>query len=300
MSIMHFPSSAHGRQGIASIRTMLAERGEGPHTPIAERRARLEAFAAGAAPVDDVVVREASLGGIRTLTITPPGARGQVLFLHGGAYVLGSADTHKWLAARYALASGAIFHVIDYRLAPEHPYPAAVNDSLAAWTALDHQAPAVLMGDSAGGGLALAMAIECQARALPAPAALALISPWLDLSLSGPSLRDNAAADIMLSRDGLAADADRYRAHHAPADPRISPLFAPLSGLPLMLVQAGTDEVLRSDAETLYARASEAGVDCTLQLWDDMTHAWAAFGPLVPEAALAIAEAGKFIAAQFK
>jgi epsilon-lactone hydrolase len=299
MTITHFPSSEQGRQGIATIRTMLAQRDEGPHMPVAERRARLKEFAANAPPVDDVEIREACLNGLRSLTIVPPGAVGDVMFLHGGAYVLGSADTHKGLAARYALASGAVFNVVDYRLAPEHPYPAALDDIMAAWSALDHSKPVALVGDSAGGGLALATAIACRDQRLPMPLALAMISPWLDLSLSGPSLLSNAESDLMLTQAGLAADADRYRGGYAAIDPRISPLFADLTGLPPILVQAGTDEVLLNDAETMHRRATEVGVDCILQLWRDMTHAWTAFGPHVPEAAIAIAEAGAFLRRQF-
>lgn len=294
MTLTYFASCEQGRLGIATIRAMLAQRDEGPHTPVADRRARLEAFAANAEPVHGVAIEESILGGVRTLTITPPDPKGSALFLHGGAYVLGSADTHKWLAARYALACGSTFHVVDYRLAPEHPYPAALDDALAAWSALDHSRPVPLVGDSAGGGLALATAIACRDRALPRPVAVMMLSPWLDLSLSGSSLDENGGKDIMLSRPGLAADAHRYRGGLGPEDPRISPLFADINDLPPLFVQVGSDEVLRSDAERLHAFASEAGQTCDVQLWHDMTHSWPAFGKIVPQAQSSIDQFGRW------
>jgi epsilon-lactone hydrolase len=295
MTISHFPVSDAGRAGVAAIGALLAARPDGPDISLTERRAWLEAFAANAPPAEGVEIAETTLGGVATLRVSPPGACGDILFLHGGAYVLGSANTHKGLAARYALASGATFHVIDYRLAPEHPYPAALGDALAAWRALTRMGPALLMGDSAGGGLALATAIACRDGGLVLPRAVAMAAPWIDLALTGASMDSNAAHDAMLSRAGLAADADRYRDQLPADDPRISPLLANLSGLPPLLVQVGTAEVLLDDAVRLHDRATAAGTPCNLQLWEGMTHAWAAFGPAVPEAALSITAMGAML-----
>lgn len=276
---------------------MLAERGDGPDTPIAERRQRMEAFAADSPEVPGITVAEGPLGLRQGLSAVPPRSRGNVLFLHGGAYVLGSARTHIKLAARYAAASGLTVHVLDYRLAPEHPYPAAIDDALAAWTALtDRGGKVVLAGDSAGGGLALATAIAIRDRGLASPALLAMVAPWIDLTLSGESMTRNASHDIMLTREGLAADADRYGGVLPLHDPRITPLYADLWGLPPLFVQVGGNEVLLDDTLRLEANARAAGVTCEVEVWDDMTHAFSAFGPMVPEAAASIENFGTALA----
>jgi acetyl esterase/lipase len=294
--IERIAASQAGLQALAEIRALLQARGDGSDTPVCERRAAMLAFAQAAPAVAGVTLSEERLGKVRAIRADPPESVGHVLFLHGGAYVLGSAETHKGLAARYALASGLSFHVIDYALAPEQPYPAGLEDALAAWAALTEMghAPA-LAGDSAGGGLALATAIALRDRKLPMPAAIAVTSPWVDLGLSGPSMSACAEADVMLSRRGLAQDADRYRAGLDRKDPRVSPLFADLAGLPPVLVQVGAAEVLRDDALRLEAKLNGAGVPCLLELWDGMTHAWAAFGPQVPEAGASIDRFGRWL-----
>jgi acetyl esterase/lipase len=188
MTTRTIPSSEAGRAGMAAVRAMLAGRDDAA-TPLEERRAGLEAFAAQAPAVKGVTVTERVLAGRTSLRIAPPDPRGEVLFLHGGAYVLGSARSHSGLAARYALASGSTFHVLDYRLAPEHPYPAALEDALTAWADLTGTGgPLALAGDSAGGGLALATAIALRHQGMQAPVAVAMTSPWCDLTLSGESM----------------------------------------------------------------------------------------------------------------
>lgn len=295
MTVHRIPSSEAGRAGMAAVRAMLAGRDDAA-TPLPERRAGLEAFAAQAPAVKGVSMTEQVLGSRPSLRIAPPDARGEILFLHGGAYVLGSARSHAGLAARYALASGATVHVLDYRLAPEHPYPAALEDALAAWAELGREGRrCALAGDSAGGGLSLALAVALRDRRAPAPAAIAITSPWCDLTLSGGSMTDRAGQEIMLSRAGLAQDADRYRGGRDAGDPAVSPLFAELSGLPPVFVQVGTHEVLLDDARRLYDRLVMAGVPVTLETWDDMGHAWAAFGSAVPEAEASIVSFGAFL-----
>lgn len=295
MTIRTVPSSAAGRAGIAAIRAMLASRDDAA-TSLQDRRAGLEAFAAQAPMVSGVTVTEQVLGGRPGLRIAPPEPRGHVLFLHGGAYVLGSARSHAGLAARYALASGASFHVLDYRLAPEHPYPAALEDALAAWDELSGVGERLgLAGDSAGGGLSLALAVALRDLGARVPAAVAITSPWCDLTLAGESMTTRAGEEIMLSRAGLAQDADRYRGARDAGDPAVSPLFADLAGLPPFFIQVGTHEVLLDDARRLHDRLEQAAVQVTLEVWDDMGHAWAAFGAAVPEAEASIRSFGAFL-----
>lgn len=292
------PASPRGIAGIAAVRAILAANPEAPDAPVAARRARLAAFAA-AAPRPPEPIAEDRIGSVRVLRVTPEGARGRIVYLHGGAYVLGSADTHIGLAAACARAAGAGAVVVDYRLAPEHPYPAALDDAIAVWAALaKDDVPTALVGDSAGGGLALAVAVALRDRGLTPPVALAVTSPWCDLTLTAPSLTARADVELMLTRPGLALDAKRYRGPLPAADPHVSPVFAELHGLPPTLIQVGEAEILYDDAATLAARLNAAGVAVRLQSWQAMGHAWAAFGDAVPEAAASIADLGAFCRAQ--
>lgn len=291
------PASPQGLAGIATVRAMLAGNPDDADVPVAERRARLAAFADAAPPPPGRVVEE-RIGGVRVLRLAPDGARGRVVYLHGGAYVLGSADTHIRLGAAYARASGAELVAVDYRLAPEHPYPGALDDAVAVCRNLAADMPFALVGDSAGGGLALALALRLRDDRLPMPFALAVTSPWVDLSLSAPSIHDRAAMEIMLSRRGLALDADRYRGAIRARDPRVSPLFADLEDVPPTLIQVGSAEILYDDALALASRLDAAAVPVRLQVWQDMAHAWAAFGDAVPEAAASVAALGAFVRAR--
>lgn len=296
MSVQLVPVSDRGRAGIAAVRAaLLPHKGEDAG-PLDARRMRMAQYAALPAPAS-VELDEVGLGGVPCICFSPPDPRGDVLYLHGGAYVLGSPHTHKRLAAAIALAAEARVWAVDYRLAPEHPYPAALEDAVKAWKGLAARATRSLSlcGDSAGGGLALAVALALRDRDLPSPAALALIAPWADLGLSGARFDALATVEIMLTREGLVQDRDRYRGRLPADDPRISPLFAELRGLPPTLVQVGTEEVLLDDAERLAARLQEAEVPVTLELWEGMTHSWPAYGDVVPEAALAIERLGTWL-----
>lgn len=290
------PASVAGLAGIAAVRAMLAATPDDAEVSVADRRARLVAFAAAAPPPPEPV-REDRCGGVRVLRVAPASARGRIVYLHGGAYVLGSADTHLRLAAAYARASGAEVVAIDYRLAPEHPWPAALDDAVSVWRALADGTPTALLGDSAGGGLALATAIALRDGGVPMPCALAVTSPWVDLTLTAASIDARARVELMLSRRGLALDADRYCAVLPADDPRVSPLFADLAGLPPTLIQVGSAEILYDDAVALATRQTAAGVLVRLQEWRDMGHAWAAFGDAVPEAAASVADVGHFLRA---
>jgi acetyl esterase/lipase len=232
------------------------------------------------------------------LAVGTPGP-GILLFLHGGGYCIGSTATHRALAAQLARAAAATCYAPDYRLAPEHPYPAALDDALKAWRWLLAQghSPAriAIAGDSAGGGLALATTLALRDAGQPLPAALLLISPWTDLSLSGDTGRTHAWRDPMLSRAIGALWARSYLGRQPADHPLCSPLFASLSGLPPMLIQVGTEEILLDDSRRLGQRAAGAGVAVQLQEYPGMWHDFQTHAGLLQEADAAMAEAGRFL-----
>lgn len=198
-----------------------------------------------------------------------------ILYLHGGGYTLGSPDTHKGLASHLAASTRSSVLVPDYRLAPEHPYPAALEDAVAAYRALlDRHKPGdiAICGDSAGGGLALCTAIALRDAGLPLPSALLLISPWTDMTLSGETITSRAEIDPMLTLGWLQRAAEAYRGGLPLSDPRLSPLYAVLDGLPPMLIQVGSDEMLLSDSQRLQERARAVGVEVDLQIEDGLWH----------------------------
>jgi monoterpene epsilon-lactone hydrolase len=222
-----------------------------------------------------------------------------VLYLHGGGYVIGSCNTHRPVASHLACRTGLPVLLVDYRLAPEHPYPAAVDDALTAyeWLLARGFAPGriVVAGDSAGGGLTLATLLALRDRGRPQPALGVPISPWTDLTLSGESMTSMADRDPMVHRAGLQRMADWYVAGCAPTEPLVSPLFADPTGLPPLLIHVGEVETLRDDAVRFGARATEAGVDVTLEVWPEMIHVWHVFGPDVPESEAGVARIAEFI-----
>jgi acetyl esterase/lipase len=199
-----------------------------------------------------------------------------------GAYALGSIETHREFVSRLARASGMRALLIDYRLAPEHPFPAALEDAVAAYhwlIAQGFEASRVLIaGDSAGGGLALAALLALKDAGEGLPAGAVCISPWTDLSSTAESIRTKARVDVVLNPDTLEIYAWRYAGEHDLRSPLISPLYADLSGLPPLLIQVGSDEILLDDATRLAARAREVGVEVTLRVWPEMFHVL----PLVP------------------
>lgn len=266
---------------------------------VAAMRAMMEQQASVKAPPADVSRRDFDAGGIPATHIATPGARDDrgVLYFHGGGYVLGSLDTHAELMARVARACRAPVLGIDYRLAPEAPYPAAVDDAVASYLRLTDQGikpeQIVLAGDSAGGGLALACLLALKARGAPLPAGAALLSPWTDLTASGDSLRSRAEQDPMISPELLAPMAALYLAGSAADDPLVSPLFGDLSGLPPLLIQVGNDEVLLDDSTRLAERAKQAGVTATLQIVDGGYHVFQDH-PTLPESVTALSEIGRF------
>ena len=268
---------------------------------IAEMRAGIEAMAAAAQIPADVSRQTVSAGGVPAEWVVAPGADAQrvILYLHGGGYTIGSINTHRELAARLSRAAAARVLVIDYRLAPEHPHPAAVDDATAAyrWLLANGADPSriVVAGDSAGGGLTVATLVALRDARTPLPAAGVCLSPWVDLEGSGESMTTKAAVDPMVQRDGLLKMAAAYLAGQDARTPLAAPLYANLTGLPPLLIQVGTAETLLDDSTRLAERARKAGVNVTLDPWEDMIHVFQAFATFLPEARQAIDRIGEFV-----
>jgi len=266
---------------------------------IAERR-QATAFAA-APPPAGTAVDLVDAGGVPAEWVAPPGVSpGRVLlYFHGGAYQIGSPANLRHLVALLSGAAGARALSVDYRLAPEHPFPAAIEDALAAyrWLLASGIDPALIAvaGDSAGGGLALGALVALRDAGDPMPAGAVMLSPWTDLALTGDSLRTRAAVEVMVKPEGLPEDVALYLAGADPRHPYASPLYADLRGLPPLLIQVGDAEVILDDSTRLAARASEAGVEVSLEIWDDMPHVFPAFAGLLPEADQAIERVGSWL-----
>lgn len=246
---------------------------------------------------DDAVV-----GGVPAIVATPTSAPPErhILYFHGGGYVLGSPTSHIALAGRLGRRAAASATVIDYRLAPEDPFPAAIDDCLGSYRAVLEQydpASLVVAGDSAGGNAVLATLVAAKAAGDPMPSCAYLLSPWTDLSGSGTTMLSNADVDPMLKPDFVAEAAAMYADGEALDDPALSPLFADLTGLPPMLIQTGHDEILLDDSRRLADRAAEAGVDVTLDLASSMWHVYPAFAGMMPEADEALVRAAVYIRA---
>lgn len=222
-----------------------------------------------------------------------------ILYLHGGSYHSGSINSHRSLAANIGDSAGARVLIIDYRLAPENPYPAAVEDTLTAyqWLLENQYSPdrIALVGDSAGGGLVLSLLVNLRDRNQPLPAAAVCLSPWTDLTCSGESWKTNAHRDIMLDPKSALESAKLYLRETDPRTPLASPLYADLKGLPPILIQVGTDEVIFSDAENFAKKAHAAKVDLILDMWDGMQHEWHFAANFMPEGQHAIERIGRFI-----
>jgi epsilon-lactone hydrolase len=274
-----------------------------PWIPLAVQRAwgTIAALSTRGAP--GVTSRALDMGGVPALRLTPAATASSaaLLYLHGGAYVIGGPGSHRKLAGQLAHATRRETFFVDYRLAPEHPFPAALDDAVAAFRWLLTQGYAadriVIAGDSAGGGLALAAAMALRDRKLPLPASLVLISPWTDLTLSGESHASRADADPMLRASWLADSARRYANGRPLTDPLLSPLFGELAGLPAMLIQVGSEEILLSDAERLAERARAGGIAVQFERFDGLWHDFQVHARALPEADRALAGIGAFAGA---
>jgi len=251
---------------------------------------------------DDVRVAERTLGGRPALALDPAyGATidNALLYLHGGGYVVGAPSTHAALAAGLARRAGVRAVLPDYRLAPEHPFPAAVEDALAAYREVVAEVGGadrvVLAGDSAGGGLAIATVLAARDAGLPAPAAIAVLSPWVDLTGSGESMRTRRGIDPIFQPSDIEGYAVQYLGDGDRRAPLASPLFADMHGLPPLLVQVGGNELLLDDAVRLASRAAAGDVDVTLRVRAGVPHVFQHFAGMLDEADEALAEAGAFL-----
>jgi acetyl esterase/lipase len=250
-----------------------------------------------------VTVTAAALGGVPTAEITVDGVghRHVVLYFHGGVYVMGDAFLAADLASQVGRRTHAKVISVDYRLAPENPYPAAVDDALAAYEALLHNgiAPSdiAFAGESAGGGLAIATLVNARDHGLPLPAAAFVMSPYADLTLAGTTMETRREVDPLLSRELLQPRVTDYTSGQDAALGLISPVFADLSGLPPLIIQAGTHEVLLDDAVRLARQAATADVEVTLDITPRVPHVFQAYHPILDEAVAALDRAGQFLSA---
>ena len=290
-------------RGVEVIRGFLADFGMGTGT-IADQRAAMAETAMSNAPPNGVVVERVTLGGSNAEWLVPEGADtgAAVLYLHGGGYCIGSLDSHRGLAGRIAVAAGCPVVTLEYGLAPEHPFPAALTDATAAYADLlalgAHPESIAIAGDSAGGGLTMALLLALRAAGSPLPGAAVCLSPWVDLTQTSSTFGSMAEVDPMVSKVGLDLMAQAYLGGTDPRSELASPLFAAaLDGLPPVLIEVGAHEVLLDDAVRLADRLRTAGGSVSLTVWPELIHVFQAFpGPLVPEADQSIAAVGSFIA----
>jgi monoterpene epsilon-lactone hydrolase len=293
-------------RGIEAVRRHLAKLPPQEDMTFDELRAQYDR-AERAFPIGpEVAVEHMHAGAVPAERLRPVGAgAGMVLYLHGGGYVIGSPRSHRHLAAAIATSSGASALLLDYRRAPEHPFPAAVDDAVAAYRWLLEVARVdpksiAIAGDSAGGGLTVALLLALRDAGAPLPAAGICISPWVDLTCSLASYVTKAAVDPVVQPPLVAVMAKAYLGREDPRAPLASPLHAELRGLPPLLIQVGSEEVLLEDARELAARAKGAGVDVTLEVWDRMIHVWHWFLPMLDEAQAAIDRIGVFVSARVR
>jgi epsilon-lactone hydrolase len=267
-----------------------------------ELRAGYESWATTNFPTpQELRTEQVDADGVPCVWASMPGTSTErtIFYLHGGGYVIGSPNGYRELAAALSQAADARVLLIDYRLAPENPHPAGVQDATIAyrWLVKQEADPAntVVAGDSAGGGLTVALLAALRDAGDRLPAAAVCMSPWVDMTLSGASVDDRAELDPIVSRPLLENMAGAYLMGQDPQTPSASPLFADLSGLPPILILVGTSEALHDDSTRLADRAREAGVDVTLSVADEMYHVWPAMSSFLPEAREAVEEIGRFV-----
>jgi acetyl esterase/lipase len=267
--------------------------------PVPQQRRWIDAVSRITLVPRGVSFTPATLGGVPGEWVEPTSGHDErvVLYLHGGAYCVGSPRTHRAITGNLALRSGARVFAADYRLAPEHPFPAAVDDAASSCMGLlDAGVPAgriVLAGDSAGGGLSVAAALRLRELGRPRPAALVLFSPWADLTDRPPA--PAPAGETMLTREMINESATRYLGGRDSRDPLASPVFGGLSGLPPALIQVGTDELLLGDSEGLHARFQGAGVESSLQVYARRWHVFQMHAGVLADSDRALDEAAAFV-----
>jgi len=290
----------------AELQTLIAQLRSQPilSPSVAEMRAGFEMMSQ-TFPLPADVTREAvRAGGVPSEWIAAPDADpGRVvLYLHGGGYVIGSINTHREMIARISRAASARCLAVDYRLAPEHPFPAAVEDATAAylWLLAQGVSPKriVIAGDSAGGGLTVATLVNLRDRRAALPAAGVCLSPWVDLEGIGESMTARAALDPMVQKAHLTALAAHYLGKTDVRTPLAAPLYADLTGLPPLYIQVGTAETLYDDSVRLAERARKAGVEVIFEPWEEMIHVFQVFAAMLPEGRQAIEKIGEFVRAR--
>ncbi len=276
---------------------LLRKRPPNAHLPIKEIREGFEKFLSTFPPESDIIFEPVSIGKIPALRALAPHADKDktVLFLHGGGYNAGSVHIHRDLMGRISRASGFAVLGIGYRLAPEHPFPAALEDALQGYRWLsEKQGLVAVVGTSAGGGIALSLCLKLKEEHLPQPVCAVALSPWIDLTFSTDSIHRNKDKDF-IRVDRLKGAAKDYCQTKDPKDPLISPLFGDLHGLPPLLVQVGSCEILRDEAALFVEKAKRCGVQAHLDEWPEMVHTWQLFASKIPEGREAIEKIGQFL-----
>ncbi len=286
---------------IESYRVRAQARLTAPRWSVDDDRASYERATADFPLGKNIEIERISAGGVTAEWVCIPGddISGTLLYLHGGGYVIGSSRTHRSMLARMSAAAKIQVLGLDYRLAPEHVFPAPVEDSIAAyrWLLSEGVEPGniVVGGESAGGALVVSLMVALRYLGEPLPAAGICISPWADLEQSGGTMSTNAEVDPAVNRERLQAFADNYLGGKDPRAPLASPIYADMAGLPPLLIMAGSVEVLVDDAKRLAAKGTQDGVDATLEIWDDMPHNWQMYAHILPEAQQTIDRIAVFI-----
>jgi len=280
-------------------------RGVDPSDFPAMRRA-YDAFAENDPMPELATSSDIDLGGVSCLGLLPKGSSGDhvVFWLHGGGFAMGSSRSHKGLASQVAAIARTAAVLPDYRLAPEHRHPAALDDCVASYAAVLKEGVEarniILAGDSAGGGLAVATALKLKEQGVPLPAGLMLLSPWVDLEGTGESMNGGVSDDPMVAKHLIAAMAPPYLNGADPRTPLAAPLYADLRGLPPLLIQVGRRETLLDDSTRFAQRARKAGVDLTLEVWPGMIHVWQIFASELEEGREAVERIGEYLRKRFQ
>ena len=301
MNVESTDSGAVDQEEIDRVVALCLSRRREGRLDIPARRVAFDARSELGSVLDGVETARVEANGVPCEMLSPTGARvgHTIVYLHGGGYCWGSLASHRPLASRIAVACGTRVLLVDYRLAPEHRFPAPLEDVTAAWRWLldtgRDPAKTALAGDSAGGGLTLATLVALRDAGEPLPAGAVMISPWTDLTCRGGSCETRAAEDPICSREMLEQLASLYLGDADARDPRASALFADLGGLPPLLFQVGTAEVLYDDSLRAAENAKDRNVDVRLEIAQGMVHVWPLFAPMLREGRAGIARAGKFI-----
>jgi monoterpene epsilon-lactone hydrolase len=292
-----------GDSGIGGVRALLKSLPR--PTSWAERRERIDTVASAYGVAPDIAFEAVEIGSCDAEWSLAPGSAGDrvLLYFHGGGYCSGSIHSHRGMVSEAGRAARARTLALAYRLAPEHPFPAALEDAVAAYEFLlgeGYAADSIAVGgDSAGGGLTLAMLVRLREAGRPLPACAWLVSPWVDLEMTGASIDSKDAEDPLIHRAYLQDLANAYRGVADAKNPEISPVHADLGGLPPVLVQVGSAETLLDDAVAIVERMGQADGRVTLEIWPRMIHAWHLWSPRLAEGRDALASAGRFLDGNF-